>query len=189
MQTEAGRPDGGTGYPGLRLRPDVMGTADGLARAPYVRESRRIRALHTIVEQEVSRAVRGRREAVSHEDSVGVGSYPIDLHPTTGGDNYLDIDTCPFEIPLRALVPVRMRNLLPAARNLGTTHVTNGCYRLAPIEWNVGEAAASLACTCLEHATIPAHVAEEGTLREELQSRLARQGVQLRWPRARAASD
>ena len=39
MQTEAPRPDGGTGFPGLRLRPDVMGTADGLAQAPYHRES------------------------------------------------------------------------------------------------------------------------------------------------------
>ena len=24
-------------------------------------------------------------------DSVGVGSYRIDLHPSTGGDNYIDI--------------------------------------------------------------------------------------------------
>ena len=45
LQTEAPRPDGGTGYPGLYLRPDVTGTDDGLAKSPYVRESRRIRDL------------------------------------------------------------------------------------------------------------------------------------------------
>jgi hypothetical protein len=38
LQTEAPRPDGGTGLPGLRLRPDVVGTEDGLAKTPYVRE-------------------------------------------------------------------------------------------------------------------------------------------------------
>ncbi|WP_073166658.1 FAD-dependent oxidoreductase [Tangfeifania diversioriginum] len=43
LQTEAPRPDGGTGWPGLRLRSDVMGTTDGMAKYPYIRESRRIR--------------------------------------------------------------------------------------------------------------------------------------------------
>src|SRR5690606_13532430 len=42
LQTEVPRPDGGQGWRGLRLRPDVMGTEDGLAKYPYVRESRRI---------------------------------------------------------------------------------------------------------------------------------------------------
>src|SRR5690349_23906379 len=28
----------------------------------------------------------------------------------------------------------RSRNLLPAAKNLGVTHITNGCYRLHPVE-------------------------------------------------------
>jgi choline dehydrogenase-like flavoprotein len=46
------------------------------------------------------------------------------------GDRYIDVACCPFEIPLGALVPVRMNNLLPAAKNIGTTHITNGCYRL-----------------------------------------------------------
>ena len=37
MQTEAPRPDGGQGWKGLRLRPEITGTDDGLAMAPYVR--------------------------------------------------------------------------------------------------------------------------------------------------------
>lgn len=45
MQTEAPRVDGGTGYRGLRLRKDVVGTLDGTAMHVYVRESRRIRVL------------------------------------------------------------------------------------------------------------------------------------------------
>ena len=34
-----------------------------------------------------------------------------------------------------------MENLLPAGKNIGTTHITNGCYRLHPVEWNIGEVA------------------------------------------------
>ena len=53
MQTEAPRLDGGRGYPGLRLREDVVGSRDGLAKHPYVRESRRIKAEFTVLEQHV----------------------------------------------------------------------------------------------------------------------------------------
>src|SRR5699024_4721344 len=81
MQTEAPRPDGGTGFPGLRLRPDVTGTDDGLAKMPYIRESRRIEAEYTVVEQDVALAIRGEAGVKQYQDSVGVGMYRIDLHP------------------------------------------------------------------------------------------------------------
>ena len=149
LQTEAPRPDGGTGWPGLRLRADVVGTEDGLAKYPYIRESRRILAEFTVLEEHCGRENRalvtgGERatvRAAQFDDSVGIGSYHIDLHPSTGGDNYIDFASLPFQIPLGALLPRRMKNLLPAAKNIGTTHITNGCYRLHPVEWNIGEAA------------------------------------------------
>ncbi|MGH3664987.1 MAG: FAD-dependent oxidoreductase, partial [Egibacteraceae bacterium] len=80
LQTEAPRPDGGTGYPGLYLRPDLVGTADGLAKYAYIRESRRIKAVFTVAEQHVGAAARGiqRGEPGAGEpfpDSVGVGCY------------------------------------------------------------------------------------------------------------------
>src|SRR5690606_7103560 len=86
MQTDAPRPDGGTGFPGLRLRPEIVGTLDGLAKYPYIRESRRIRAEFTVLEQHVGALAR--REALGEEkgaraetfhDTVGIGSYAIDL--------------------------------------------------------------------------------------------------------------
>lgn len=182
MQTEAPRPDGGTGFPGLRLRPDVMGSDDGLAQAPYYREGRRIRAVTTITENDVSRAVCGPGGATRHADSVGVGMYRIDLHPSTGGDNYIDVACEPFEIPLGALLPQRMRNLLPGAKNLGTTHITNGCYRLHPVEWNVGEAVGALAATCLNEGYEPHEIHAKPHLLEQFQNRLVADGVELRWP-------
>src|SRR4030095_7779522 len=95
---------------------------------------------------------------VTYRASVGIGMYRLDLPPSTGGDNYIDVASCPFEIPLGALLPRRMKNLLPAGKNIGTTHITNGCYRLHPVEWNVGEVAGLLAAHCLEHRVSPRSV-------------------------------
>lgn len=193
MQTEAPRPDGAAGWPGLRLRPGLVDTADGLAKAPYIRESRRIRAQFTVVEQHVSTEFRmketGRsREEVTAEsfhDSVGVGSYRIDLHPSTGGDNYVDLSSLPFEIPLGALIPARVENLIAGAKNLGVTHITNGCYRLHPVEWNIGEAAGLLAAHCLQTNAKPAAVRNAAKSLNNFQRRLQAQGIELRWPKLR----
>ncbi|WP_433044754.1 FAD-dependent oxidoreductase [Dactylosporangium sp. CS-033363] len=182
LQTEAPRPDGGTGFRGLRLRGDVTGSADGLAQAPYIRESRRILAEYTVVEQDLALAVRGDKGAVPYEDSVGVGMYRIDLHPSTGGDHYIDVGCSPFQIPLGALVPRRMDNLLPAGKNIGTTHITNGAYRLHPVEWNAGEAAGALAAFCLDNACTPRAVRNTPDLLSAFQARLDRDGVERQWP-------
>lgn len=189
LQTEAPRPDGGSGFPGLRLRADLMGTDDGLAKAPYIRESRRIRAQFTILEEHVGRENRAlvsgqpidQVTAAVFPDSVGVGSYHIDLHPSTGGDNYIDFPSLPFQIPLGALLPVRMQNLLPANKNIGTTHVTNGCYRLHPVEWGIGEAVGCLVDYSLRTGHAPHAVREhEATLRD-FQKFIRSQGVETEW--------
>jgi hypothetical protein len=190
LQTEAPRPDGGAGWRGLRLRPDVVGTADGLAKAPYIRESRRIQAEFTIREQHVGTDARaslvkepaGRVTAEAFADSVGIGSYRIDLHMSTGGDNYIDISSLPFQIPLGALVPRRIENLLPACKNIGTTHITNGCYRLHPVEWNIGEAAGALAAQARQVKSPPRRIRNDAGLLADFQASLVRQGVELAWP-------
>ncbi|KQO10320.1 FAD-dependent oxidoreductase [Agreia sp. Leaf244] len=182
LQTEAPRPDGGTGWPGLRLRGDVTGTHDGFAQAPYIRESRRIKAEYTVVEQDLSIELRGHGKPKQYDDTVGVGMYRIDLHPSTGGDNYLDIASSPFEIPLGALIPVRVDNVIPAGKNIGTTHITNGAFRLHPVEWNIGESAGALAAFCIERSLAPRQVRADPCLLDEFQSQLARQGVELHWP-------
>ncbi len=189
LQTEAQRPDGGQGWPGIRLRKDIMGTEDGLAKYPYVRESRRIKALFTVKEEHVGVdnriLVAGKAaaaKAAEFKDSVGVGSYHIDLHPTSGGQNYIDFDSLPFQIPLGALLPQRMQNLLPANKNIGTTHITNGCYRLHPVEWNIGEAVGSLAAFAINRKVIPGEVLEKPERLQEFQSFIMSQGIEIKWP-------
>jgi hypothetical protein len=191
MQREAPRPDGGKGFPGLRLRGDVTGSRDGLAKQPYIRESRRIRAEFTIREQHVAAAARPQsaNRAEQFADSVGVGYYRIDLHPSTGGDNYIDVASLPFQIPLGALVPQRIENLLPACKNIGTTHITNGCYRLHPVEWNIGEAAGALAAYCLDSNVSPRAVYKNSEQLAAFQQRLVEQGVELSWPEGISLED
>ncbi len=182
LQTEVPREDGGFGWPGLRPCGEVLGTRDGLAKAPYLRESRRIKSLFTVREDHVGKEARSAPEAASFADSVGIGYYRIDLHPSTKGDNYIDVDSLPFEIPLGALIPRRVQNLLPACKNIGTTHITNGCYRLHPVEWNIGESAGILTAYCQRRRTSPHAVYETPSHLESYQRWLMTSGVELHWP-------
>jgi hypothetical protein len=187
MQTEAPRHDGGYGCPGLRLRGDVVGTDDGLAKHVYIRESRRIKAEFTVLEGHVGVEARGEQlGAERFSDSVGIGSYRIDLHPSTALRTYVDIPSWPFQIPLGALIPVRVENLLPACKNGGFTHITNGCYRLHPVEWNIGEAAGALAAYCLTRGLTPRQARNDGSHLADFQTLLHDGlGIELEWPEPR----
>jgi len=49
-------------------------------------------------------------------DTAGIGHYAMDLHITTRGDHANFGGTLPFQIPLGALIPRRVENLLPAGK-------------------------------------------------------------------------
>jgi len=189
LQTEAPRPDGGTGWPGLRLRGDVLGTPDGMAKYPYIRESRRIKAVFTVLEEHVGQenrilaagAAEGKR-AASFFDSVGIGYYTLDLHPSCAGSNGFYMPSLPFQVPLGALLPQRMNNLLPACKNIGTTHITNGCYREHPVEWSIGEAAGMLVTFAMKCGAPPRAVREKEDLLKDFQKLICSQGLEINWP-------
>ncbi len=116
------------------------------------------------------------RPAKEFRDSVGIGCYRIDLHPSAGGTNYVDISSLPFQIPLGALIPRRLDNLLAACKNIGTTHITNGCYRLQPVEWNIGEAAGAMATYSVRTRKIPRAVRSDNQSLADFQSALKARG-------------
>ncbi|RSK28870.1 FAD-dependent oxidoreductase [Bacillus sp. HMF5848] len=174
LQTEAG-------YPGLRLRGDLVGTDDGLAMYPYIRESRRIRAMFTVVEEHISAETRGKAGIARFDDSVGIGAYRIDLHPTIETNSFFYTTSYPFEIPLGSLIPIRVKNLLPACKNIGTTHITNGCYRVHPVEWNIGESVGYLAAFAAEKGVLPRDIRRNKDLLKEFQHLLKNQGIPLHW--------
>jgi hypothetical protein len=190
LQTEAPRPDGGKGWPGLRLRKDIMGTEDGLAKYPYIREARRIKAVFTVKEEHVGKENRAmvakanedKNKAAYFYDSVGIGYYHIDLHPSSDKVNYVDFPSLPFQIPLGSLLPIRMENILPANKNIGTTHITNGCYRLHPVEWNIGESVGLLVAFAKSKNVVPREVRKQKNLLVEFQDFVKSQGIDIEWP-------
>jgi hypothetical protein len=182
LQRECPRDDGGVGYPEFKLRKDVMGTKDGLSKAPYIREGRRIKARERVLEQDITLSPK-QKKAKRYKNSVGIGWYQMDLHPCVGNDDTSMFEpTLPFEIPLGALIPLKTQNLLPACKNIGTTHLTNGAYRLHPIEWAIGEAAGTLAAFCLAQEKTPEQVWQNHKLTKDLQIMLVKQGAPIRWP-------
>ncbi len=181
LQTECPRDDSsGFGYPGLRLLPEVMGTRDGLSKSAYVREARRILPLRRVLEQHVLKE--GRERAERFHDAVGIGWYHLDLHPAVGQpDKSFFLPTHPFQIPLGALIPQRTRNLLAANKNIGTTHISNGAYRLHPVEWAIGEAAGSAAVYTLRQRITPQALWFSSAHIRAFQDLLRARGVALDW--------
>jgi hypothetical protein len=203
MQTESPRHDGaGVGYPGLKLRGDELGTTDGLAMAAYIREPRRLLARTMVTEAHVGTEQRkaagwDRRDpnwsrvqdggagfgtGEPFADSVGIGHYMIDLHPSCAGRNNVYVPAAPFRVPMGSLIPVRVRNVLAAGKCLGVTHITNGAYRMHAVEWSVGEAAGVLAAWCACERTEPSVVHADAAQVREVQRVLGEQGVRMSWP-------
>lgn len=189
LQTECPRADDPSrlGYPELKLRGDLFGTEDGIAPQPYIRESRRIKAVKTVVEHEIiatdgaGQSRQAGPRAAFFPDSVGIGHYWLDIHDGGTDEPGRFLDTRPFQIPLGALIPVRVTNLIPACKNIGVTHLTNGAYRLHPIEWNVGEAAGALAAYCAANRFTPRGALDSPSTLRKFQRALLDAGVPLYW--------
>ena len=174
------RDDGsGRGYPELQLLRQGMGSADGLSQQPYIRESRRIIPLRTIVEQSIAVKFQPGARAELYPDTVGIGQYPIDVHTCTGKD--FTSQTKPYEIPLGALIDRNANNLLAASIDIGTTHITNGAYRLHPTLWSIGEAVGATVAWALQHKVTPAAMDRSRTALLSLQRMLVMQGHPIFW--------
>ncbi len=182
LQTEAPRDDGGYGYPELKLRRDVMATPDGLAKLPYIRESRRLVARTRVTERHLGAAAGEGVRAAAFTDSVGVGWYQLDVHRCvdSGATSRFE-PTRPFQIPLGSLLPRHLTNLAAASKNIGTTHLANGAYRVHAVEWAVGEAAGTLMAWCLRTGYPPAEVCLNTPLLRRLQLELLTHGAPLAW--------
>jgi hypothetical protein len=174
LQHDLPRDDGkGRGYPELKLRADLMDTADGMSKYPYIRESRRIVARGTVAEQDIVEDMQPGPRARLFDDSVGIGFYMVDIHPCGANERGRMRMPRPFQIPMSALLPREPVNFLPAGKNLGVTHLTNGAFRLHPVEWNIGESAGVIASLWLERGAMPSAA--------EVQAALAHSGVPLFW--------
>jgi hypothetical protein len=193
-----------------------MGTAHGLSKYPYIRESRRIigrsssgyqqgfqineidistkdyfhpyyreslpSRMYYDVWREVTRLEvvnRGftpisrmqytrRTTSTQYADSVGITEYSIDFHPCMqfspperpGNQEREQVRwgyalTHPAQIPLRAMIPQKIDNLLVTGKSIATSHVAAAAYRVHPFEWSVGAAAGTTASYALKKGIYP----------------------------------
>jgi hypothetical protein len=180
IRHELPRDDGnGKGYPELTVMQHEMGSEDGLSQHPYIRESRRIIPLRTIVEEDLAVDFQKGARSKLYPDSVGIGWYPIDIHSCDRQD--FVSKTKPYEIPLGSLIARDADNLMAAGKVMGTTHITNGAYRLHPTEWAAGEATGTTLAWALEHGVDPAVIDANPRSVEALQKVLVTNGHPIFW--------
>ncbi|MBX9736782.1 MAG: FAD-dependent oxidoreductase, partial [Phycisphaerales bacterium] len=198
MQTEAPRHDSTSrGYPGLRLRGDELGTADGFAKSVYIREPRRLVARVMMHEGHIGTHQRIRDghakslpnwsatpHGVCHPfaDSIAIGHYPIDLHPSCAGRNNVYVPCTPYRIPMGSLIPVRLTNLLSAGKAIGVSHIVNATTRMHHSEWAIGEGAGTLASFCVRNGASPHAVHDSPAGIAHVRDALTAAGAPVDWP-------
>lgn len=199
-----------------------MGTAHGLSKYPYIRESRRIIGRpsfydpqgFTINEIDISRrdygedyyrqtlspsdyrqlqaalaglegfkvlegrlapeAAQRRKRSTIYPDSVGIGFYAIDFHPCMAesppekpgnqeraGERQGGSRSYPFQIPLRALIPQQIDNLLVTGKSIAVSHIAAAAYRVHSFEWSAGAAAGTVAVFALDQQILPYQLVQE----------------------------
>jgi FAD dependent oxidoreductase len=224
-----------------------MGTIHGLAKYPYIRESRRLigrpaygyangftmdevtvsrknyqqpfypQTLSPSTYRDLATAMAGlhtipfiqgtiplpdlqwRTRSHIYPDSVGVGHYPLDFHPCMeqsppeqagnqerAGERQGADETYPFQIPLRAMIPPEIDNLLVTGKSIAMSHVAAAAYRVQAIEWSAGAAAGATAAFGLERQITPDQLVDNlpraNPLLEELQTRLNANGNPTAFP-------
>ena len=117
--------------------------------------------------------VKLRTRARLFPDSVGIGYYPIDFHPCMAehppekpgnierpGERQGASPTYPYQIPLRAMIPPRIDNLIVTGKNIATSHISAATYRVHSFEWSSGAAAGTTAAFALERNLLPYQLVE-----------------------------
>jgi hypothetical protein len=105
----------------------------------YVRETRHFAGLARLTASDVWA---GRVPA----DSIGLASYPLDLHPVDAGDRQAFAPARHvYGVPFGALVPAGIDNLVLASPAISATHFAAGSARTVPTTIEEGEAAGAAA--------------------------------------------
>ena len=92
----------------------------------------------------------------------------------------------PFQIPLRAMIPQEIDNLIVAGKSIATSHVAAAAYRVHSFEWSSGAAAGVTAIFSMEEGIMPYELIDEPFIREDklqvLKKRLDAQGNPTAFP-------
>ncbi|MCC2671878.1 MAG: hypothetical protein K0Q72_4349 [Armatimonadetes bacterium] len=183
LQTECPRDEGGTGYPEMHLDLEAMGSEDGFAVQPYIRESRRLKAEFTLTQQHLAPDPSNPDKKWGEEfpDSVGLALYSMDIHPTKGEPPFLS-RALPYHLPLGSFIPsAGAANVLPSGKNFGATRLALSSARMHPTEWLAGEVAGHLAAFCIRNQVDPKAVRNTPELLTRFREQLKTAGVPMSW--------
>ncbi|NJK37709.1 MAG: FAD-dependent oxidoreductase [Oscillatoriales cyanobacterium RM2_1_1] len=142
-------------------------------------------------------SLQGRAEL--YPDSVGIGHYAIDFHPcmvkspaeTPGnierpGERLGQGAAYPFQIPLRAMIPQEIDNMLVVGKSIATSHIASAAYRVHSFEWSSGVAAGATAIFALEEGIAPYELVDDLPRQEpqleRLQQRLVKSDNPIAFP-------
>lgn len=153
----------------------------------YVRESRRMIGIHTVVASEIHRPIGPR---ASFADAISVNDYPEDLHGSKSpNDIELDLEAAPnteseklpwivrgapFQLPFSAFIPETVDGFLAAEKNISQSRLVNGATRLQPSTMNNGQAVGIIAALAIKNKIQPRAVNVH-----EVQEMMLDAGVQL----------
>jgi FAD dependent oxidoreductase len=114
-----------------------------------------------------------RNRSTIYADTVGIGHYAIDFHPCMqnsphespnnserAGSRNGEGQAYPFQIPLRAMIPQKIDNMLVAGKSIATSHVAAAAYRIHSFEWSAGAAAGTTIAYSLDRGLTPAQIVE-----------------------------
>ena len=77
----------------------------------------------------------------------------------------------PFQIPLRAMIPQKIDNLIVVGKSIATSHIAAAAYRVHSFEWSSGAAAGVITSYALDNDIMPYELVDESYIKEpELQS-------------------
>ncbi|MDX3905121.1 MAG: FAD-dependent oxidoreductase [Pigmentiphaga sp.] len=116
-----------------------------------VRETRRIEGRYTLNEDDIM-------QARSFEDAIALGAGPMDRHQPGGTGIRLYAPPAPFEIPLRALLPVNVEGLLVCGRTLSATREAMAGARHMATSMAMGQAVGTLGAIAAASGRNPSSV-------------------------------
>ncbi|MGJ3252852.1 MAG: FAD-dependent oxidoreductase [Elainellaceae cyanobacterium] len=140
-----------------------------------------------------------RSRSIIYPDSVGIAQYAIDFHPCMAfspperpgnierpGTRQGHGQAYPAQIPLRAMIPQQIDNLLIAGKSIAASHIAAAAYRVHSFEWSVGAAAGTTANLALSENIFPYQLVDDlpqpEPLLQKLRDRLEQQGNPTQFP-------
>jgi hypothetical protein len=136
-----------------------------------IREGRRIVGETTITQDDITGD-----EPRDFPDGVAVATSQIDFHSLTKpGHTGWRRRVQPYAIPLRAMIPRGLANLLVAGKPISGDQVAMSSYRMTPTVCAIGQAAGTAAALAVEVCVDDIRAVDIKTLREQL----TRDGMEL----------